>query len=296
MLTNLIFEMYELDSLLYYNFSNPSISKKISLIEEKNLKKFSITTLKTLEEVIGNILNKLDSFYKEDFEIAFENNDTVIILRRMYNQILKTINNFRKDENGKLPLFSSLYTFYEGEVIYVDDLGGSLNNLTESVICDIETKFMVFLLSNPLIDDDIKKRMAYNMVYINPYLDDKVSDRSEKIYNSIIKEEEEYNNLDGIMKETYDNYLEEYSFSVLKDLFYLLLTDISIKDDQLKMYEIYIRTIFNNLKEEDLESLNYSFNEINVNVLNKEGEEAIRKAFRSIRNDKDFIKKIKNIK
>lgn len=287
MLKNLLFNLYDLSEILYYNYNNVEISNNILAIEKENYSKFSINSLVQIQNIVEYILNKYDIDNKENFELIFEE-DEVLIFKRIYNQIKKSINNYHKDY-----LFVDLYDVVNGKLKFIDNIGGSINILEEEMICNIETKFLYFLIDDKSLTNEYKSEVLLKLLYVNPYLDEKLQDHKKTIIEYLLKEDEYYNNLSDLNKKVYDSNIVEYSLNVLKDIFYKLLTNKYLEEDELKIYELYIRSLFNNLDENTLEQLNYNFNEMNVNIINKDGEEAIRRAFKSIKKDRENIKKLK---
>lgn len=293
MLENIIYNLYDLNEILLYNFDDTEISKRSIEIENKIYSDLNLESLKILEKSIAYILNKLNAFKYENFEIAINNEEDVLIFTRIYNQLNNYINNYFITDNYK-PLFVDVYDINYKNIKYIDSFGGTIYNLENQMLSNIETKYLFLLLTSPELDNLYKSKTLSNMLFINPVLDKKLFNHKVPIVEYIKNEDEIYENLNKNLQEVYNCDVTEYSLEELKNIFYYLLTNNNINKNDLLAYECYIRALFNNLDEDTLEQLNYNFNEMNIKVLNKKGEEVIRKSFRQIKNDKNNINKIKN--
>lgn len=296
MLKKLLYSMYDLNEMLLYNFNNTEVHDSIVEIEKHNFSQFNLRVLKILQDTLEKILINTDNFYKNEFEIAVENQDEALIFKRIYNQVNRYINNYIKNEDGTQPVAIYLYKYHDNNVSFLDDLGGSISVLEENMINDIDVKFLFLLIDNTMVRPQLKKNMLINSLFVNPNLDERLVNYKDNMIEQLKYEDYAYEKLDDFMKHTYDTYLYDYSLNTLKDIFYTLLTNTKISGENLKLYEIYIRSVFSGLDIETLEQLNYSFNDMNVNIMNKDGEETIRRAFRKIDTDKTLIRKIKNIR
>ena len=294
MLEEVLNHLYSIGEALLYEYSDENKCKYINMMEHNFYSNLGFTGLKFLEKITKDILEQLDAYYCENFEVAMKNTDEQLIFRRIYNQVSKYINNFIKHDDGQQPVFADLYHYQGDKVIYLDNLGGSLNNLEEDMITNIEAKFLLLLINNYEIEQSYKTNIVLNTLYVNPHLEEKTN-YGKHIINNVKEEDCIYNGLNLGMQSMYDKNLNEYSLNTLKDLFYDLLVNYKTPNE-LKTIQLYIRSIFNSLDDEILEELNYNFNEMNVKILNKDGENIIRQAFRRIESDRELIHEIKNIR
>lgn len=249
----------------------------------------------TLDEC-RKIINKLPDYV--DFEVnyltALNANSKQLSKVRIFNKInRKIIENV--DYEPSYDTYKYIVPISDKNKLVIQNFSLALEKLRELQIANIENKFLYFLNQNPNISNDTKHYLLYNMMYINPYLEDKLLCKEDMLEENIKFEDKLGNDLWDIVKEYYNNNLFEYINYVLEILIPEFLYTEEYSEEEFLIHETYLRTIFNVLPPEEIEKLNYNFNNLDLKKfkINRSGYDHIKDAFRQVKRDKELIKKIK---
>ena len=284
-------KIYELTENILYDYSyNDNYDYLYDLLNEEYDFYYELSS-KKLIKLLDYMPKGIENY--PDYAIAFQNNEPLLIYRRIYNQINKTLNDIVLSESDGTIIEKSLLNLDNKKYLLIQNYDNAIRELLEKICITVDTKFLYFvLLDNKLID--YNKQLLYtNMMFINPYLEEKIFSDKISIDEFVSKEDELYNGLWDNVKEGYNNILYSYIYSCMAFVLDNTIYNKRSDDQELLVNEIYLRTLFNYLDEEDLEKINYNFRNIEFKDYNKKGYDYFVDSFKHINDDKKIIKKIK---
>lgn len=279
--TNWLFELFR---------SNNYDECKSLIEEEKNFyNDLNFLALDTLLYIVDNLEKKQKINEDENFELAMYNEKQTMLIRRINNMSLQY---YDRCQEVFLPI--QTIQVEDNKYIKMRNTEGALNELGRKILTSIEVKFLYLLLVNDQISDTKKSLIMFNMMFINPVLQDKIFNK-QIILESYVKDEDVlYNSLWNKVKEIHDIELGNYCFNFSKELMRVMVSDYDIDNEEnVLVRETYLRALFNYLGEETLEQLNYEYNSGEYKIVNQFGDKCVRDAFKSINKDTEMINKIK---
>ena len=235
------------------------------------------------------IMNAID-YILENFEIAMDNQKTHMLIRRIDNMTKKYYN---RSQSIMLPYQE--IKLDNNKYIRMRNLEGSLNELWDKILTSVEVKFLYLLTIDEKISDKRKGTIFSNMMFVHPTLQDRIFKKQINIGSYVKEEDNIYNGLWENIKEIYENELSNYCYNFSKELIKTMIFE-DITDEEILIYEIYLRSLFNYLDDDVLENLNYEYhNEEEFKIENEFGDKCVREAFRKINEDTNTINKIKTL-
>lgn len=292
---NIINKLYLISKkvLKAYETSDYNTTKRLIDLEYEEYRKFDIQTILSLFDYIISELGKNNMIELENYEIAFNNKKEQLILKRIFNRLNQIINRYYQYEEKITTLEKDVTYVEKNKILIMQNMDGAYNELCEKIITNIETKYLYFILENNNLDDYTKSNIFINTMYINPYLEEKIFTKNIMMDKLIKNEDNLYYNLWEYVKESYEdiiyNYCKDNSICIIETM----ITDLELNEQQLLIYSIYLRTLFNYLDYETLEEINNNYNEEEFDKYNILGDSYIRHAFQMINNDKEKIRQIK---
>lgn len=290
-MANFFDKTYDLSEKVLQGFQSTDFSKTVSLLEEEK-QFYNNLNFFELYDIMQNtcIMEELNgTFYYDNYELPLYNHETSFILRRMFvyaNKVLANRYDPADTENALFKLDNTKYIFINpNNIIY---------ELSSKLYSNIETKFILFLTNNPNISNERKSSMISSLMYVDPYLQDKIFSKQIVLPDYIKAEDDLYNNLWANVKDIYEDKLSYICDTGIHNTINLMLSKIDLNNkENILIREMYLRTLFNYTDEEYLEEINYEFNNIDFDIQNEFGYNQIVNAFKSINKDTEMINKIK---
>ena len=282
---------YDLSEKVLQSFKNSDFSKTVALLEEEKQHYNNLDYLK-LYGIMQNTctLEELENtFYYDNYELALYNKEKSFILRRMFiyaNKVLANRFDPADTENEMFKLDNTKYMIVNpNNIIY---------ELSSKLYSNIETKFILFLTNNSKISNERKSYMISSLMFIDPYLQDKIFSKQIILHDYIKKEDDLYENLWDNVKKIYEEKMDYICDTGIYNTINLMLSSIDVNNEEnILIREMYLRTLFNYTDEEFLEDINYEFNSSDLDIQNEFGYNQVINAFRSINKDTEMINKIK---
>lgn len=275
-----------------YHNNNMNKLKRLIDIENEEYSKLKLIEIDYLEDYLFNKLNEKKLNFFENYEFALYNNKYNICIQRMYNQIGKLYSRYTDYNNNELE--EDINEIEPNIFLIMKNQDGAIGELQSKIKANIETKFLYFLLSDANISKEIKEQIFINLLFVDPYLEEKLLSSTIHIDKYIKEEDELYYNTWKNIKDLYEEIWFNYSLDNIYNTIDIMLSETDLDDDNnTKVRGIFLRTLFNGLDTETLEEINYQFNSTENNIYNYFGEQEIRNSFNEIERDNMKIKKIK---
>ena len=286
MLKKLREELYVLAGYIYEEYEE-------ELKHEEDLKysEIDVLTLKKLQISLSVILNKLLEY--DSYEICLLDDDTIILSRILNKTNLyldKILNNF----NIRNSYFCDVYRKKDNKLLFLSNVYGTYNSLSERIMADIEMKFMYLLKQDEKMSDEMKNMLSYNLTFINPYIENVVIDNKTNILDYIKLEDQRYNEMDELDKYLHDDFIEFYIQHTLNKTINKMLTNKKMTERLSQIKSLSLRALFLYMSEYELDKLKYQYKNTNPSLVSKFGYEGLMDSLKKIESDRELIKKIKN--
>lgn len=277
-----------------YNSLNKEELIKNKKIEKEILNQVDTNTLYKMHNDISDLeeSKKLDNL--DDYEILLYENDSNIIIRRVFNSISYTTLSrpFYEEFNRVYGIEDTLVL--NNQYTFVSKIS---NNSILELVCkmysNISMKFLLFLKNSELTDYHIQY-IINKMSFIDVHIEDKLIENDFNVDECVKKEDELYDNLWENNKQLYKHYLQEYCINYIDQSVLKLISSV----DQYSNYNVkirgaYLRSLLNYLDDDLISEIYNNYNSVDLNSINKNGEYEVYKSFKKATEDKELIKKIK---
>ncbi|MBE6160071.1 MAG: hypothetical protein E7157_03370 [Lactobacillales bacterium] len=288
--------LLKISSEIYDLYNQNDINKLKKLIEEEN-KIYEQYNPEQLTEIINYIyyLNGEKTLnYLYEYEIPLYNNKKRIIIERIINKLTNHINrSFLKEKESEFPI-KDVLLLDNNTILVAENTDYSFSELYNKIITQVEIKYLYFVMDNDKLDNEKKKEIFLNDLFINPFLEEKLLKPIVNFADFVKEEDNLYNGLWDNIKETYNEYLEYQCKEIALHNIDRMLSEIDIYNPQNTIARsLYLRAVFNYLTNEQIEDIYNNYNEEFREINNLFGDEYIRFSFNSISKDKEEIEKIK---
>lgn len=289
-------KLYRMSYEIYDLYRQNDMNKLKKIIDEENklYENYNSQQLLALLDYIYWLNGEKALHYLCDYELPLYDNKKRLIIGRVINKLVYFINrSFLCKKESSLPIKDVL--LLDKNITFVaENTACAFSELYNKITTQIETKYLYFIFDSNELDDEKKKEIFLNSLFINPLLEEKLLKPTLNLADFIKKEDNLYNGLWENIKETYKEYLEYQCRELIFHNIDRMLSEIDCDNIQnVVARSIYLRTAFNYLEENVLEDINYNYKEQERKVANPVGDEYIRNSFRKINKDKEQIQKIK---